>query len=157
MKQGAAGSNGFLGGSSLTDPDKYPNRKGQTGTRAMTIPRDATGGPKEGGANVDKASNVRAKIIARMSATEKLKKLARILKVTPTPDGIRIDMVDDADFSMFRLGTTVLTPDAVQLLSALTAALRDEPGAFTIRGHTDGLQYKLSLIHISLFNQLLSL
>ncbi len=142
MKQGAAGSNGFLGGSSLTDPDKYPNRKGQTGTRAMTIPRDATGGPKEGGANVDKASNVRAKIIARMSATEKLKKLARILKVTPTPDGIRIDMVDDADFSMFRLGTTVLTPDAVQLLSALTAALRDEPGAFTIRGHTDGLQYK---------------
>ena len=29
-----------------------------------------------------------------------------------TTEGIRIDMVDDAQFSMFRLGTTILTPDA---------------------------------------------
>jgi chemotaxis protein MotB len=142
MRQQSAGSNGLLHGNSLTDVDDYPNRKGQTGTRAMTIPRDATGGPKEGAATVKKAASVRAKIDQRMSATEKLKKLARILKVTPTPDGIRIDMVDDADFSMFRLGTTVLTPDAVTLLHALGNVLKDEQGNLTIRGHTDGTQYK---------------
>jgi len=142
MRQQSAGSNGLLHGSSLTDVDNYPNRKGQTGTRAMTIPRDATGGPKEGSATVKKAATVRAKIDQRMSATEKLKKLARILKVTPTPEGIRIDMVDDADFSMFRLGTTVLNPDAVLLLHALGNVLKDEPGTLTIRGHTDGTQYK---------------
>jgi len=141
-RQGSAGSNGLLGGSSLTDVDKYPNRKGQTGTRSMTIPRDATGGPKEGANNIKKASAMQAKIQARMAVTEKLKKLARILKVTPTPDGIRIDMVDDADFSMFQLGTTVLTPDAVQLLHALGAVLKDEAGNLTIRGHTDGLQWR---------------
>lgn len=141
-RQGSAGSNGLLGGSSLTDPDNYPNRKGQTGTRTMTIPRDTTGGPKEGGANMKKASTVQAKLQARMAATDKLKKLARILKVTPTPDGIRIDMVDDADFSMFQLGTTVLTPDAVQLLKALGAVLKDETGNLTIRGHTDALQWR---------------
>jgi chemotaxis protein MotB len=142
MRQQSAGSNGLLHGNSLTDVDDYPNRKGQTGTRAMTIPRDATGGPKEGAATVKKAASVRAKIDQRMSATEKLKKLARILKVTPTPDGIRIDMVDDADFSMFRLGTTVLTPDAITLLHALGNVLKDEQGNLTIRGHTDGTQYK---------------
>jgi chemotaxis protein MotB len=141
-RAGSAGSNGLLGGSSLTDVDKYPNRKGQTGTRAMTIPRDATGGPKEGAAHVKKAGAVQAKLQARLSVTEKLKKLARILKVTPTPDGIRIDMVDDADFSMFRLGTTVLNPDAVLLLRTLGGVLKDEEGNLSIRGHTDGTQYK---------------
>jgi chemotaxis protein MotB len=142
MRSGSAGSNGLLGGSSLTDPDHYPNRKGQSGTRSMTIPRDASGGAKEGANNVKKASAMQAKIQARMSATEQLKKLARILKVTPTPEGIRIDMVDDADFSMFQLGTTILTPDAVQLLHALGAVLKDEAGVLTIRGHTDALQWR---------------
>ena len=29
-----------------------------------------------------------------------------------TRDGMRIDLVDDADYSMFALGTTVLVPEA---------------------------------------------
>ena len=43
---------------------------------------------------------------------------------------------------MFQLGTTVLTPDAVQLLHAIGAVLKDEEGGLTIRGHTDGLKWK---------------
>ena len=39
LKEQSAGSNGMLGGSSITDVDNYPNRAGQTGTKAMTIPR----------------------------------------------------------------------------------------------------------------------
>ncbi|NBC37504.1 OmpA family protein [Novosphingobium sp. FSY-8] len=142
MRQESAGSNGMLGGSSLTDADKYPHRAGQTGTRAMTIPRDTTGGPKEGGSNVKKVSTVTQKLQQRMSASERLKRLARILKITATPDGIRIDMVDDANFSMFQLGTTVLTPDAVELMHAIGAVIRDEQGDLVIRGHTDGLKYR---------------
>jgi chemotaxis protein MotB len=66
------------------------------------------------------------------------------LKVTATPEGIRLDLVDDADFSMFQLGTTILTPDAVQLLHAIGQVLKDEEGGLTIRGHTDGLKWKRS-------------
>ena len=40
-------ADGFFGGDSVTSVDKYPHRAGQTGTRSMTIPRNATGGPKE--------------------------------------------------------------------------------------------------------------
>ena len=43
----SAGSDKLFGGDSITSVDKYPNRAGQTGTRSMTIPRDAKGGPKE--------------------------------------------------------------------------------------------------------------
>ena len=141
-RQGSAGSNGLLHGNSLTDVDDYPHRQGQTGTRAMTIPRDTTGGPKEGGTKIKKVANLTQKLQEKLSATEKLKKLARTLKVTVTPDGIRLDLVDDADFSMFQLGTTILTPDAVQLLHAIGAVLKDEDGGLTIRGHTDGLKWK---------------
>lgn len=141
-RQGSAGSNGLLHGNSLTDVDDYPNRQGQTGTRAMSIPRDATGGPREGGSKVKKVASVTQKLQQRLSATEKLQKLARTLKVTATPEGIRLDLVDDADFSMFQLGTTILTPDAVQLLHTIGAVLKDEDGGLIIRGHTDGLKWK---------------
>lgn len=143
-RQGSAGSNGLLHGSSLTDVDDYPHRQGQTGTRAMTIPRDTTGGPKEGGTKIKRVASVTQKLQQKLSATEKLKKLARTLKVTATPEGIRLDLVDDADFSMFQLGTTILTPDAVQLLHAIGQVLKDEEGGLTIRGHTDGLKWKRS-------------
>jgi chemotaxis protein MotB len=141
-RKGSAGSNGLLGGSSLTEVDNYPNRRGQTGTRTLTIPRDATGGVKEGATSAKKVASVTQKLAKKLEASEKLKKLARTLKVTATPEGVRIDMVDDADFSMFQLGTTILTPDAVQLLHAIGSVLKDEDGNLTIRGHTDSLQWK---------------
>src|SRR3546814_14986790 len=46
-KQDTAGSTGLFGGESLVEVDKYPHEAGQTGTKAMTIPRDAVGGPRE--------------------------------------------------------------------------------------------------------------
>src|SRR3546814_17537746 len=45
-KQDTAGSTGLFGGESLVEVDKYPHEAGQTGTKAMTIPRDAVGGPR---------------------------------------------------------------------------------------------------------------
>src|SRR5438874_9324573 len=43
VREQSAGANGLLGGSSITDVDNYPHRSGQTGTKTLTIPRDATG------------------------------------------------------------------------------------------------------------------
>ena len=141
-REQSAGSNGLLGGSSLTDVDNYPHHGGQTGTKALTIPRDATGGPKEGGSKIKRVATVEAKLKTRMSASERLRRLARIVKVTATPDGIRIDLMDNSNFSMFEIGTTILTPDAVALLHAISSTLADEAGDLAIRGHTDALQWK---------------
>ncbi len=55
---------------------------------------------------------------------------------------MRIDLVDDADFSMFLLGTTVLTQDAALLLGTIADAVGPEPGQLNIRGHTDALPWK---------------
>ena len=66
----------------------------------------------------------------------------RQVRMVDTTTGVRIDLVDDADFSMFVLGTTVLTPDAARLVAALADAVAPEEGQLTIRGHTDALPWK---------------
>jgi chemotaxis protein MotB len=84
-RKGSAGSNGLLGGSSLTDADNYPHRAGQTGTRTMTIPRDATGGPKDGGSKVKRTAVMQERLKEKLEANEKLRKLAKQVHMTMTP------------------------------------------------------------------------
>lgn len=142
-KQGSAGSGqGVLGGASLTQVDNYPFKAGQTGTKTLTIPRDATGGPKEGGSRIKRSSRAKEALEKKLASSERLRRLARQVRMVDTTQGVRIDMVDDADFSMFRLGTTILTPQAVELLSAIAQAIGPTGGPLTIRGHTDALPYK---------------
>ncbi|GFE75137.1 flagellar motor protein MotB [Novosphingobium sp. TCA1] len=142
-KQGSAGSGqGVLGGASLTQVDNYPFKAGQTGTKTLTIPRDATGGPKEGASKIRRSSRTKEALEKKLASTERLRRLARQVRMVDTTQGVRIDMVDDADFSMFRLGTTILTPQAVELLAAISQAIGPGGGALTIRGHTDALPYR---------------
>ena len=139
LRQESAGSNGMLGGSSITDVDNYPNRAGQTGTKGITIPRDTTGGPKEGGQRV---KSIQERLAAKLAESKVPQRIAKQVRLIDTSEGIRIDLVDDADFTMFQLGTTVLTSDANQLLKAIGAVIAPEPGALSIRGHTDALPWR---------------
>ena len=141
MRQESAGANGLLGGSSITDVDHYPHRAGQTGTKALTIPRDATGGPRKAAAGSRRRPR-QAQLEAKLRSTQQLLKLARQVRMVDTAEGIRIDLVDDADFAMFRMGTTILTPDAAALLRAISEVISPEAGGLSIRGHTDSLPWK---------------
>ena len=142
-KQGSAGSaEGLLGGSSLTDADNYPHRGGQTGTKTITIPRDTTGGPKEGGSKIKRTARAKQALEQKLASTEALRKLARQVRMVDTTEGVRIDLVDDANFSMFRLGTTILTPEATELLVAVAQGVGGDSGGLTIRGHTDATPWR---------------
>jgi chemotaxis protein MotB len=85
---------------------------------------------------------MRERMEAKLSTSEQLRRLMRQVRLINTTEGIRIDLVDDADFSMFQLGTTVLTPQAAKLLDALAEAVAPEAGGFSIRGHTDALPWR---------------
>ena len=138
-KEQSAGSFGPLGGSSLTDVDNYPHAMGQTGTRSITVPRDTTGGPKEGGSA---AKRVRSSLEEKVANNARLRRLLRQVRMVDTTEGTRIDLVDDADFSMFTLGTTMMSKDARDLVKALSEVVGAEGGELTIRGHTDALPWK---------------
>ena len=143
-KQESAGSNGFFGGDSITSVDNYPNRAGQTGTRSITIPRDASGGPKEAAGiekQREKFQQLQKTLEQRLKASKDLKRFAKNVRFTDTRQGLRIDLVDEADFTMFVSGTDKMTPDAVNLMAQVTALIVETGNGLIIRGHTDAMQY----------------
>jgi chemotaxis protein MotB len=72
---------------------------------------------------------------------QNLAKLAKHIRFTMTPNGMRIDLVDDANYSMFALGTTALESDASALIGMVAEGIRETQNPIMIRGHTDSLPY----------------
>ena len=144
-RQNSAGSNGILGGDSIVAQDNYPHRATQTGSRALTIPRDATGGIREGDAprnqDRDQFGRLRADLMRRIQASPDLRRLANHVSFTESEEGLRIDLVDEADFSMFQVGTADLLPAARHLIQQVSQVIAGVPNAVIIRGHTDSLPY----------------
>lgn len=155
VKAGAAGSNGLFGGESIVDKDNYPHRAAQTGTRSLTIPVDATGGEQVGAGERGRLKNksemaeadrkafekVKRELEQKLKSSAELRKLARNVRIVPTHDGVRIDLVDNADYSMFALGTTALAPEAAKLMTLIAQTVKDLPNTIMIRGHTDAVAY----------------
>src|SRR3954468_20356633 len=144
-RQNSAGSNGILGGDSIVSSDNYPHRATQTGSRALTIPRDATGGSREGDAprnqDRDQFGRLRADLMRRIEASPELRRLANHVSFTESEEGLRIDMIDEADFSMFRVGTADLLPAARHLIEQVSQVIAAVPNPVIVRGHTDSLPY----------------
>jgi chemotaxis protein MotB len=139
-KAESAGSDGLFGGESIVSADNYPHRAAQTGSKSLTIPRDKTGGPKEGSsraADAQRFSNIRQLLGKRLRANPNLKRALQNLRFQETQFGLRIDLVDDAEFEMFQLGTDRLTPRAFELMGLVAEVVNEAPNAIIIRGHTD--------------------
>lgn len=141
-KTETAGSTGLFGGDSLVAADKYPHGAAQTGTRAMTIPRDAAGGPREASGRERASDKEQFKKLAQtlmdqLQAKGDLKRLAPNLRFTETLEGLRIDVIDDANLSMFVMGTSQLTPDGARLFREIAKPIAAVSNQVMVRGHTD--------------------
>ncbi len=145
-KQESAGSNGMFGGDSIVSADNYPHRAGQTGTRSITIPRDVTGGPKEASGREREMEREKFRIVAKnmvasIGKRDELRRLARNLRFTETSEGLRIDIVDDAEFAMFTSGSSQLTASGARLFQTVAEVVAQVPNQIIIRGHTDATPF----------------
>ena len=160
-----AGSDGMLGGSSIIDTDGFPFSAKQTGMLNMVTPR-SQGGPtendpspkgadskeegqdgenkgKSGGEAADKANfdKLEKEIKESMAKNPKLDKLKDQVTFARDKDGLRIEIIDKADFAMFGMGTTNMTPRAQALIAEVAKTLAAMPNKVAIRGHTDSVQF----------------
>jgi chemotaxis protein MotB len=145
-RQNSAGADGIMSGSSIVEAENYPNRAGQTGSRAIVIPRDATGGqqeatPEERQRQLERFAELRAELLRRIDASPQLRRLRDHVSFTQTDQGLRIDLVDEADFSMFEVGTDRLLPDARQLVREVAQVIAGVDNNVVVRGHTDSRPY----------------
>ena len=152
----SGGSNGIMGGRSLAAEEGVAPHATIHGKRPAAIDGGGGGGPMEAQASsADKAVSPGNKrradeerfnkvvriVNARLAGDPTLQGLRGQIRFVRTRDGLRIDIVERADFSMFGLGTSVLTPEATQLVLIVAHAVVDVPNLLTVRGHTDSRAY----------------
>ncbi|WP_420605827.1 flagellar motor protein MotB [Novosphingopyxis sp.] len=146
FKQNSAGSDGPFGGDAIIAQDSYSHAVGQTGNRAITIPQEVTGSKDA----ADKAMHaeeekrfdaIEKEIRDRLQKQAELRQLAENIRFIRTPEGLRIEVVDAADFAMFELSSDRLVPRAAKLLREVAGAIRTLPNGIAVRGHTDSLPY----------------
>jgi chemotaxis protein MotB len=149
------GGSGALGGESIMSNNKTGPKAAASQIASIGIPsRVQQSGEKSGMgekgslrsvalANEDKKNfeAMRKRIMQEIAASKELAKLAKHIRFVPTQDGLRIDLVDNADYSMFALGTTVLQPEASTLIGLIAGSVQSLPNTIMIRGHTDSLPY----------------
>jgi chemotaxis protein MotB len=76
-----------------------------------------------------------------MAKNPKLDNLKDQVQFARDKDGLRIEIIDKADFAMFGLGSTSMTPRAQALLAEVGKTLASMPNKVAIRGHTDSAKF----------------
>jgi len=160
-----AGSNGILGGKSIIDPDGFPYTARQTAPLERLTPR-SEGGPTENDPspnsenardNEEVSQAEKKKIIEEVDKTNfdklekevrqqlaqnpKLEKVQDQVQFVREKEGLRIEIIDKADFAMFALGTTQLQPKAQALIEEVSRSLSSMPNKLSVRGHTDSVAF----------------
>lgn len=82
-----------------------------------------------------------AKISAMISSNPKLAEFSEQIKLTITPDGLQIQIVDDQKRPMFDSGSAIVKPYMRDILQQIGLALVDVDNKLSIDGHTDQTPY----------------
>ena len=82
-----------------------------------------------------------AKISALISSNPKLAEFSDQIKLTMTPDGLQIQIVDDQKRPMFDSGSAVVKPYMRDILQQIGLALEDVDNKLSVDGHTDQTPY----------------
>ena len=144
------GGSGLLGGESILSENKVGPHVGKSAVPTIAIPRSlaehkdqtSTDSGKSTTAEDRKAFEaMRNKVLSEIAGSASLAKLSNHIRFVMTRDGMRIDLIDDADYSMFASGTTVLDGEASRLIGMIAGAIGKSSNPIMIRGHTDAVPY----------------
>ena len=160
-----AGSNGLFGGRSIIDPDGFPYTAKQTAMMQMVTPR-SEGGPTENEPSpnsenardndsqskteqkqateaADKANfdKMEKEVREQLAANPNLEQVQNQVQFVREKEGLRIEVIDKADFSMFPLGSTKLQPQAQALMTEIAKSLAGTDNKLSVRGHTDSVAF----------------
>jgi chemotaxis protein MotB len=77
-----------------------------------------------------------------MQSVPELERLAENLQIEHAPEGLRIQIVDQARVSMFPLGSAAMYRPTKALLRQVAAAIGRLPNKVSIAGHTDSVAFR---------------
>jgi chemotaxis protein MotB len=82
-------------------------------------------------------SEVEKKLREMLEQTPEFSKLRDLVQLELTTEGLRIQLIDELDFSIFDLGSAQMKSEGIQLLRRIAGELKDLPNTLIVEGHTD--------------------
>lgn len=76
-----------------------------------------------------------------INANPELKELSSALKIDMTPEGLRIQIIDQEGRPLFASGSATLMPHTKKLLRTVSEVIQPLPNEISVRGHTDSVPY----------------
>ena len=160
VSQNTSGANGVLGGKTIAAPGAQVSASATFDPTQNSIP--AQPAPKSDEDDFARSNNddtqgnaeaeVRRQDEQHFAESEKalrqaitndpsLADLANNLAIDRTPEGLRIQLVDQANYSMFDLGSAQMPPRTRELIGLVAKAVANLPNKLSVQGHTDARPY----------------
>jgi chemotaxis protein MotB len=162
VSKDTSGAGGVLGGVSISQvgamtstvqPVAAPQVSGSVRTNTKTGEQESANPDSEAAeaakkleaqlrAQEDEAFNkAKAEMEKALAESPALAELAKHLMIDITPEGLRIQIVDQDGDPMFPSGSAEMFPKTRQLLDLAAKAIKPMPNQVSVRGHTDAVQY----------------
>ena len=163
-----AGSNGMFGGRSIIDPEGIPSPPMQRALMERVTPRSEAGPDTDQGSSPSDKSKVskdaknlseeqkrqiaaeaekenldklEKEVQERMAQNAQLSELKSQVNFIREKEGLRIEIIDKANFSMFGSGNAAMPARAQALIREVTKAVANMPNKLSIKGHTDNVPF----------------
>ncbi len=160
VSQSTSGSDGVLGGKSLSTDGAGTSSSGQVSvTMDLPPPRAGTGGdaqetPEEISEQAAKEAleaieqeqfdQAQQVIEEALEESEDLQQLKRHLMIDDTPEGLRIQIVDQDGQAMFASGGASMFERTEKLMALVSKVILSMPQKISIVGHTDAVPFSNS-------------
>jgi len=91
--------------------------------------------------SVDNLQKLKARLEQEIMERKELEKLSKQIEISITPEGLRIELLEDKNGTFYQSGSPRLSASGQELLALLATELKTLPNDLLIEGHTDATQY----------------
>ena len=91
--------------------------------------------------NKQDMTKLKQQLLQSIQHVDPLDKLKKQIEITITPEGLRIELIEDAHGTFFETGKSQPTPLLVSILKVVSSQLGTLPNRISIEGHTDAQPY----------------
>jgi chemotaxis protein MotB len=84
---------------------------------------------------------LKEKLEEQIKAKKDLEKLSKQIEITLTPEGLRVELLEDKNGTFYHSGSARLSDSGQELLGLLARELKTLPNSLLIEGHTDAAPY----------------
>jgi chemotaxis protein MotB len=119
----------------------FNDPKGTANLLGTTMAGNGVAVKTEADMNQERLKELKEKLEQEIKSRKDLEKLSKQIEITITPEGLRIELIEDKNGTFYESGSAHLSASGQELLALLATELKTLPNQLLIEGHTDAAQY----------------